>query len=86
MKMGKGNFSVVGGDVTESRDKEQVTSIPSSTLGSIGGTPLFNNQVAEDPSKDDNGKSVFIELDEENSPRLPGDQWAKLVDCGLRRV
>jgi len=35
--------------------------------------------MAENPSKDDNRKSFFIELDKENPPRLPGDQWTKLM-------
>jgi len=62
------------------RHEQQIVQVPGRTLGAVGRGSLLENQLPQDAAQGDHGQTLRLELDEEDAPRLVGNQWAKLPD------
>src|SRR5262245_42710847 len=80
MEVSEGYLTLFGGLVAKSRNEKQIAGLPSGALGLIGGGAFLDNKMAENTAEDDDGKFLFFELDEENTPRLICHQRAELLD------
>jgi hypothetical protein len=80
VKMGKGDFARVGGFIAESRNEKKIVGVPRGLVGLFCRGAFLDDKMAQDAAQDDDGEFLFLELDEENAPRLAGRKRAELVN------
>jgi hypothetical protein len=61
-------------------NEQKIVRLPRLTVSLVGGLAFFENEGAENLPHDDYGQMFFLEIDEENSPRLVASKRAELFD------
>jgi hypothetical protein len=80
MEMGEGDFALVAGFIAKGGNEQEIFGIPHGLIGFVGRLPFFYDKMAQDTAEENHREFLFLEIDEEDAPRLSGRQRTKLVN------